>query len=84
MISVIKTPLVGEKNRRLASLVAGMKMAGIVHPEKHLAILSRSTPYGYRTMFMVKKTPFTHEELITIRNIAASRSSRNIPLSFPK
>jgi len=82
MISSIKTPLAGEKNRRLASLVAGMKMAGIVHPEDHLTILSRSTPYGYRTMFMVKKTPFTHEELLTVRNIAASRSSK-IEILYP-
>ncbi len=74
MISSIKTPIAGEKNRRLASLVAGMKMNGIANPEKQLAILSRSTPYGYRTMFMVKKTMFTDEELMTIRRIAASRS----------
>ena len=57
LISNIKTPLAGEKNRRLASLVAGMKMAGIIRPEDHLAILSRVSAYGYRTMFMVKKTP---------------------------
>jgi hypothetical protein len=82
IISSIKTPLAGEKNRRLASLVAGMKMAGIVHPEDQLAILSRSWPYGYRTMFMVKKTPFTHEELITIREIAASRNSK-IEILYP-
>ena len=82
IISSIKTPLAGEKNRRLASLVAGMKMAGIVHPENQLAILSRSWPYGYRTMFMVKRTPFTHEELITIREIAASRNSK-IEVLYP-
>ena len=82
MISSIKTPIAGEKNRRLASLVAGMKMAGIVHPEDQLAILSRSSTYGYRTMFMVKKTPFTHEELITIREIAASRNVK-IEVLYP-
>jgi hypothetical protein len=82
IISSIKTPLVGEKNRRLVSLVAGMKMAGIVHPEDQLVILSRSSTYGFRTMFMVKKTPFTHEELITIREIAASRNSK-IEILYP-
>ena len=82
IISTIKTPLAGEKNRRLASLVAGMKMAGIPYPENHLAILSRPSPYGYRTMFMAKKTPFTREELITIRKIAASRSPK-IEVLYP-
>ena len=82
IISNVKTPLAGEKSRRLASLVAGMKVAGIVHPEDHLAILSRPTPYGYRTMFMAKKAPFPREELMTIRKIAASRSSK-IEILFP-
>ena len=59
-----------------------MKMAGIIHPEDQLAILSRSTTYGYRTMFLVKKTPFTHEELITIRKIAASRNGK-IEILYP-
>ena len=81
-ISTIKTPLLGEKNRRLASLVAGMKMAGIAHPEDHLAILSRSSAYGYRTMFMAKKSPFTHEELVTISKIASSRSP-GIEILYP-
>ena len=82
MISNIKTPLAGQKNRRLVSLVAGMKMAGIIHPEDQLVILSRSTGYGYRTMFMVKKTTFTPEELLTIRQIAASRGSK-IEVLYP-
>jgi hypothetical protein len=82
LISSIRTPLAGQKNRRLASLVAGMKMAGIIHPEDQLVILSRSSAYGYRTMFMAKKTPFTPEELVTIREIAASRSSK-IEVLYP-
>jgi hypothetical protein len=55
-----------------------MKMAGIVHPEDQLVILSRSSSYGYRTMFMAKKTPFTREELVMIREIAASRSEDRV------
>lgn len=82
VISSIKTPLAGQKNRRLASLVAGMKMAGIDHPEDQLVILSRTTPYGYRTMFMAKKTPFTLEELATIREIASERRSK-IEVLYP-
>jgi len=77
-----KTPLEGERNRRLVSLVAGMKMAGIVSPEDQLVILSRSSTYGYRTMYLVKKTPFTHEELVTIRQIAASRNA-SIEVLYP-
>ena len=77
-----KTPIEGERNRRLVSLVAGMKMAGIVNPEDQLVILSRSSTYGYRTMFMVKKTSFTHEDLVTIRQIAASRNAK-IEVLYP-
>jgi hypothetical protein len=59
-----------------------MKMAGIIHPEDQLVILSRSSAYGYRTMFMVKKTPFIPEDLVMIREIAASRSSK-IEVLYP-
>ena len=82
LFSSNKTPIAGERNRRLVSLVAGMKMAGIVHPEDQLVILSRSLTYGYRTMYMVKKTPFTHGELVTIREIAASRNAK-IEVLYP-
>jgi hypothetical protein len=76
LFSNSRNPMAGEKGRRLVSLVAGMKMAGIGHPEDRLVILSRPSAYGYQTMYMVKKTPFTHEELVTICEIAASRSAK--------
>jgi hypothetical protein len=50
--SLTRAPYTGDKGRRLASLVAGMKLAGIAHPEDQIAIFSRSTPTGYRIMFM--------------------------------
>jgi len=82
LFSYSSNPMAGEKERRLVSLVAGMKMAGIVHPEDQLFILSRPLAYGYRTMYMVKKTPFTQEELVTIGRIAASRSAK-IKVLYP-
>ena len=81
-ISSTKAPYTGEKNRRLASLVAGMKLAGIGHPENQLAILSRSSTNAYRTMFMAKKTPFTDEDLISICKIASSRNAK-IEILYP-
>lgn len=75
-------PLAGEKGRRLVSLVAGMKMAGIMQPEDRLVILSRPLGYGYQTMYMAKKTPYTNEELINIGKIAASRNAK-IEIFYP-
>jgi hypothetical protein len=82
LFSYSRSPLSGEKGRRLVSLVAGMKMAGITQPEDQLAILFRPLPYGYQTMFMAKKTPYTKEELINIRRIAASRNAK-IEVFYP-
>ncbi|RPJ42535.1 MAG: hypothetical protein EHM27_02710 [Deltaproteobacteria bacterium] len=76
LFSYSRSALPGEKGRRLVSLVAGMKMAGIMQPEDRLVILSRPLPYGYQTMFMAKKTPYTNEELIHIGKIAASRNAK--------
>jgi len=76
LFSYTRSPLSGEKRRRLVSLVAGMKMAGIRQPEDQIAILFRPLPYGYQTMFMAKKTPYTKEELIDIRRIAAFRNAK--------
>jgi hypothetical protein len=72
----------GEKGRRLVSVVAGMKMAGIMQPEDQLVILSRPLGYGYQTMYMAKKTPYTHEELINLGKIAASRNAK-IKIFYP-
>jgi hypothetical protein len=82
LFSYSRSPLSGEKGRRLVSLVAGMKMAGILQPEDRLVILSRPLPYGYQTMFMAKKTPYTKEELIHIRRIAASRNAK-VEIFYP-
>jgi hypothetical protein len=82
LFSNIRNPMAGEKGRRLVSMLAGMKMAGIGHPEDRLVILSRPSAYGYQTMYMVKKTPFTHEELATICEIAASRGAK-IEVLYP-
>ncbi len=82
LFSYSRSPLAGEKGRRLVSLVAGMKVAGIMQPEDRLVILSRSLPYGYQTMFMVKKTPYTREELSNISRIAASRNAK-IKIDYP-
>jgi len=76
LFSYSSNPLGGEKGRRLVSIVAGLKMAGIAQPEDRLVILSRPLAFGYQTMYMVKKTPFTAEELITIGKIAASRNAK--------
>jgi hypothetical protein len=81
-ISWIRAPYTGDKGRRLASLVAGMKLAGIAHPEDQIAIFSRSTSTGYRTMFMAKRTPFTREDMDTICRIASSRKDK-IAILFP-
>jgi hypothetical protein len=82
LFSYSRGPLSGEKGRRLVSLVAGMKEAGIMQPEDQLVILSRPLPYGYQTMYMVKKTPYTKEELINISRIAASRNAK-IEVFYP-
>jgi hypothetical protein len=82
LFSYSRSPLTGEKGRRLVSLVAGLKVAGIRHPEEHLVILSRPLPYGYQTMFVVKKTPYTKGELRNISEIAASRNAR-IRIFYP-
>ena len=82
LFSYSRSPLAGEKGRRLVSLVAGLKMAGITHPEDRLVILSRPLAYGYQTMYMAKKTPYTHEELINIGKIAASRNAK-IEIFYP-
>jgi len=82
LFSYTRTPLSGEKRRRLVSLVAGMKMAGITQPEDQIAILFRPLPYGYQTMFMAKKTPYTKEELANIRRIAAFRNAK-IEVFYP-
>lgn len=82
LFSYTRSPLTGEKRRRLVSMVAGLKMAGIMNPEEHLVILSRPLPYGYQTMFMIKKTPYTKVELRNISGIAASRNAR-IEIFYP-
>jgi len=82
LFSYSRSPLTGEKGRRLVSMVAGLKVAGIMHPEEHLVILSRPLPYGYQTMFMIKKTPYTKGELRNISGIAASRKAR-IKIFYP-
>ncbi len=84
LFSYSRSPMAGEKGRRLVSLVAGMKMAGIMQPGDRLVILSRPSAYGYgyQTMFMVKKTPYTNEELINISKIAASRNAK-IKVFYP-
>ena len=82
LFSYSRSPLTGEKGRRIVSMVAGMKVAGIIDPEKHLVVLSRPLPYGYQTMYMVKKTPYTKEELSNIRSIAASRNAK-IEVFYP-
>jgi hypothetical protein len=81
-ISLTRAPYTGDKGRRLASLVAGMKLAGIAHPEDQIAIFSRSTPTGYRTMFMAKRTPFTRDDMDTVCRIASSRKDK-IAILFP-
>jgi len=82
LFSYTRSPLSGEKRRRLVSLVAGMKMAGIMRPEDQIAILFRPLPYGYQTMFMAKKTSYTKEELTNIRRIAAFRNAK-IEVFYP-
>ena len=82
LFSYSRRPLAGEKGRRLVSVVAGMKMAGIMQPEDRLVILSRPLGYGYQTMYMAKKTPYTNEELINIGKIAASRNAK-IEIFYP-
>jgi hypothetical protein len=82
LFSYSRSPLTGENGRRLVSLVAGMKMAGILQPEDRLVILSRSLGYGYQTLYMVKKTPYTDEERINIGKIAASRNAQ-IKIFYP-
>ncbi len=76
MFSRVRSPIAGEKGRRLASLVAGMKLAGIARPEEHLVILSRALSYGFQTLYLAKKSPFRPEELSAIDRIAASRGGR--------
>ena len=44
-ISLTRAPYTGDKGRRLASLVAGMKLAGIAHREDQIAIFSRARPH---------------------------------------
>jgi len=82
LFSYSRSPLTGEKGRRLVSMVAGLKVAEIMHPEEHLVILSRPLPYGYQTMFMIKKNPYTKGELRNISGIAASRNAR-IEIFYP-
>lgn len=84
LFSYTRSPMAGEKGRRLASLVAGMKIAGIDQPQDRLAIFSRPSGYGfgYQTMYMVKKTSFTRDEWVKIHGIAASRNTR-INVLFP-
>jgi hypothetical protein len=84
LFSYTRSPMAGEKGRRLVSLVAGMKMAGIEQPQDRLAIFSRPSGYGfgYQTMYLVKKTPFTRDEWVKIRRIASSRNTR-INVLFP-
>ncbi len=76
LFSYSRNPLAGEKGRRVVSLAAGMKAAGIAHPQNHLMILSRPSQYGYQTMFLAKKTPFSPEERLAIVRIAVSRAAR--------
>ncbi|HSR12743.1 MAG TPA: hypothetical protein VLS90_14975, partial [Thermodesulfobacteriota bacterium] len=82
LFSYGRSPLAGEKVRRLVSLVAGMKAAGVDRPEKQLLILSRPLPYGHQTMFMAKKTPYTKDELARIAAVAESRGAK-IEVFFP-
>ena len=82
LFSTIRSPIAGEKGRRLVSLIAGMKLAGIVRPDEHLVILSRALPYGSQTLYMVKKTPFNSDELSAIARIAEARGE-DIKILFP-
>jgi hypothetical protein len=75
-------PVAGNKGRRFRSVVAGMKLAGIENPEKHIVILARPYVYGNRTMVWAKKTPFTKSELVKIRKLAADRKV-NIEVLYP-
>jgi len=82
MFSTIRSPIAGEKGRRLVSLIAGMKLAGIARLDEHLVILSRPLSYGYQTLYMVKKTPFNSDEVSAIDRIADSRGAK-ITILFP-
>ena len=76
------SPVAGYKGRRIRSLIAGMKMAGINNIEKCIVIVCQPYLYGYRSMVMAKKSPFTREELKNIRELVAIRDPRSEML-FP-
>jgi hypothetical protein len=63
------SPVGGDKNCRFRSFVAGMHKAGIENPEDHFVSLVQKYGYGWRSMVMAKKSPFTMEELVKLMQI---------------
>src|SRR5262249_25050799 len=53
---------------------------GIEHPAQHLAVLRKHSSWGYNGLVMIKKTPFTAQELGQIRDVSATRAFEPIAL----
>jgi MFS family permease len=78
-----ENPISGNKGRRVRSVIAGLRMAGIKNPKKHIAILQRPYVYGSRTMVMAKRTPFKPEELQALY-AGTIKNGKKSEILFPK
>ena len=65
-------------SRRFASVVAGMKMAGVERPHEHLIIVQR--PFGkkkYRIMVVAKRSPWTDADLDEFERVLKKRGRKH-------
>ncbi len=60
------SPVGSDNSCRFRSFVAGMHKSGIEKPEDHFVSLVQKYGYGWRSMVMAKKSPFTMEELVRL------------------
>ena len=67
----------------LINMIAGLKLAGIKEPEKHIAVFFTPRDYGYRYMLVAKKSPLDKEELISMLKFS-DEESIGAKLQYPR
>ena len=66
----------GTAARRIRSMVAGMKAVGVSDPAPQVMVLDRHYGEGFRLSTMVKRSPYTADDLRRIRELARERGAR--------
>ena len=64
-------------SRRFASVVAGMRMAGVERPQDHLIIVQRPFYKAYRIMVVAKRSPWSEEDLDEFERVLETRGRKH-------